>query len=139
VCELQPYEQAIEREHRRAEITALREALEALPGLAEELGTDQEVAEQLRAEYERRLQILSANERDEPADDGALSRERQHVDLRVALLRRKHEAIVRLWERDEIDDSVLHHEAVPKRGKRTNAVKLSNVDAAGPRALCWFN
>jgi hypothetical protein len=81
--------------------------LEALPGLAEDLGTDQEVAEQLRAEYDRRLQILSAYERGEPPAEGAVSREKQHVDLRVALLGRKHDKVVRLWDRDEIDDSVL--------------------------------
>jgi monovalent cation:H+ antiporter, CPA1 family len=99
-------EQAVERERRRAEMTALQEALDALPGLAEDLGTDEEVADQLRTEYARRLQILSAHDHDEPAED-AVSRERQHVDLRVALLGHKHDTIVRLWERDEIDDSTL--------------------------------
>jgi CPA1 family monovalent cation:H+ antiporter len=102
-------EDAVERERRRAEITALQDALEALPGLAEDLGTDQEVADQLRGEYDRRLQILSANERDEPPAEGAVSREKQHVDLRVALLGRKHDTLVRLWDQDEIDDSVLQH------------------------------
>jgi len=100
-------EDAIERERRRAEIVALREALDALPGLVEQLGTDREVAEQLRTEYDRRLQILSATDHDEPAAEDAVSRENQHVDLRVALLGRKHDTIVRLWDRNEIDDSVL--------------------------------
>jgi hypothetical protein len=36
-----------------------------------------------------------------------MSWEKQHADLRVALLRRKHDTLVRLWDRDEIDDSVL--------------------------------
>ncbi len=36
-----------------------------------------------------------------------MSREKQQVDLRVALLGRKHDTIVRLWDRNEIDDSVL--------------------------------
>ena len=100
-------EDAIERERRRAEIVALREALDALPGLVEQLGTDGEVAEQLRTEYDRRLQILSATDHDGPAAEDAVSREKQHVDLRVALLGRKHDTIVRLWDRNEIDDSVL--------------------------------
>ena len=79
-----------------------------LPGLVEELGTDGEVADQLRAEYDRRLRILRANEHDEPAAAaGAMSWEKQHADLRVALLGRKHDTLVRLWDRDEIDDSVL--------------------------------
>jgi hypothetical protein len=38
-----------------------------------------------------------------------VSREKQHVDLRVALLGHKHDTIVRLWDRNEIDDSVLQH------------------------------
>ena len=100
-------EDTIERERRRAEIVALREALDALPGLVEQLGTDGEVAEQLRTEYDRRLQILSATDHDGPAAEDAVSREKQHVDLRVALLGRKHDTIVRLWDRNEIDDSVL--------------------------------
>ncbi len=100
-------EDAIERERRRAEIIALQEALDALPGLVEQLGTDGEVAEQLRSEYDRRLQILCATDHDGPAAEDAVSREKQHVDLRVALLGRKHDTIVRLWDRNEIDDSVL--------------------------------
>ena len=100
-------EDTIERERRRAEIVALREALDALPGLVEQLGADWEVAEQLRSEYDRRLQILSATDHDGPAAEDAVSREKQHVDLRVALLGRKHDTIVRLWDRNEIDDSVL--------------------------------
>ena len=57
----------------------------------------------------RRLRILSATDRDEPAAEDAVSREKQHVDLRVALLGHKHDTIVRLWDRNEIDDSVLQH------------------------------
>jgi hypothetical protein len=38
---------------------------------------------------------------------GAVSWEKQHADLRVALLGRMHDTLVRLWDRDEIDDSVL--------------------------------
>ena len=96
-----------ERKRRRAEILALQEALEALPGLVEDLGTDHEVADQLRAEYDRRLRILRADERDEATADGAANWEKQHADLRVALLGRKHDTLVRLRDRDEIDDNVL--------------------------------
>jgi CPA1 family monovalent cation:H+ antiporter len=99
--------EAVERERRRAEAIALEEALEALPGFAAELGTDRQVADQLRAEYDRRLQIVRADGHDEVPDDGAASWEEQHADLRVALLRRKHDTIVRLRDRDEIDDGVL--------------------------------
>jgi CPA1 family monovalent cation:H+ antiporter len=102
-------ERAVAGERRRAEMTALREALDALPGIVEELGTDREVAEQLRAEYDRRLQILGAHERDEPPAEGLVSHEAQHTDLRVALLQRKHDALVRMWDRHEIDDDVLQH------------------------------
>lgn len=100
-------EPEVERDRRRAEITALREALGALPGLAEDLGTDAEVVDQLRTEYGRRLQILSAADGDGPPAAHAVSREKQHVDLRVALLGHKHDTLVRLWDRDEIDDSTL--------------------------------
>ena len=64
---LQATTRAVEQERRRAEIVALEEAMEALPGLVEELGTDGEVAEQLRTEYDRRLRILCATDHDEPA------------------------------------------------------------------------
>jgi hypothetical protein len=68
---------------------------------------DREVADQLRAEYDRRLQILRADQDDTATADGAATFEKQHADLRVALLGRKHDTLVRLRDRDEIDDTVL--------------------------------
>jgi CPA1 family monovalent cation:H+ antiporter len=102
-------EQSVEHERQRAEVIALRAALEELPDLARDLGTDPEIAEQLRAEYDRRLQILSAAGEGDLSVDEAENREKQHADLRLALVRHKHDTIVDLWDRDEIDDSVLQN------------------------------
>ena len=67
------------QERHRADIAATEQALEALPGLAAERGTADEVAEQLRTEYDRRLRMLRAG--DGKPDDGAAGWEEQYADL----------------------------------------------------------
>lgn len=94
-----------EDERHRAEVTATERALDELPAAAERLGTDREVAEQLRVEYDRLLRAL----RDGDGGDGgdASARQRQYSDLHLALLGHKHATIVRLHDDGEIDDEVL--------------------------------
>ncbi|WP_433361246.1 Na+/H+ antiporter [Actinoplanes sp. CA-142083] len=88
-----------EEERRRAEIAATERALEVLPGLAAELGTDDAIAGQLRAEYEEHLRVLR--------DGGGPGARDKAADLRLAVIARKHEAILRMRDRGEIDDAVL--------------------------------
>ncbi|GIM88344.1 Na+/H+ antiporter [Paractinoplanes toevensis] len=89
---------AAESERHTAEVAATEHALSELPATAERLGTDAEVAEQLRAEYDRRLHALR---------DGAADWQQQYTDLQLALLRDKHATIVRMHDNGDIDDEVL--------------------------------
>lgn len=95
---------AADEERRRAEIAATEQALTSLPGLAERLGADDEMIEQLRAEYERHLRGLRAGD-DDTGD--AAARERRYADLRLAVIEHKHDAVVRMRDAGEIDDAVL--------------------------------
>jgi monovalent cation:H+ antiporter, CPA1 family len=101
---------AIDRERRLAEITATEEALAVISALADDLGADEDVADQLRSEYDRRLRILRAEE-DEEDDAGERERarewEEQYAALRLAALSHKHEIVVRLRDEGRIDDTVL--------------------------------
>ena len=119
---LRPGDEA-EQERRRADITATEQALDALPGLAAEQGTTEEVAEQLRTEYDRRLRMLRAG--DGRPDDGAAGWEEQYADLRLAVINHKHATVVRMRDDGEIDDEVLLQlqdgldvEAVHLKGER---------------------
>lgn len=51
----------VEQERHPAEILATEEALAALPQLAAGLGTDTEVADRLRREYEKDLRVVRAS------------------------------------------------------------------------------
>ncbi|MDN3357271.1 Na+/H+ antiporter [Actinomadura sp. DC4] len=95
---------AIERERRLAEITATERALDALSALAGDLGTGEDVAGRLRAEFDQRLRVLRADE--EEAGD-ALDWEEQYTALRLAVLAHQHETVVRMRDEGEIDDTVL--------------------------------
>ena len=93
-------------ERRLAELTATERALEALPGVAERLGTNQVVADRLRHEYQKRLRVIRAAEQ-EPFDEEAVRYDRDYTALRLALLDHKREAILGLRRDGRIDDSVL--------------------------------
>ena len=99
-------DQAAGQERRTARIAAAEEALTALPELARELGSEEELVAQLRAEYDHRLQPLRG-EHDGQMMDAGQDRERKDADLRLALLAREHHTVVRLRDRAEIDDAVL--------------------------------
>jgi CPA1 family monovalent cation:H+ antiporter len=85
-------------ERRRAEITAVEQALRSLPGLAARHGVDDEIADQLRAEYERRLTVLR---------DGRNDWEQKSADLRLAVIAHKNDTILRLRAEGSIDDEVV--------------------------------
>jgi monovalent cation:H+ antiporter, CPA1 family len=88
-------------ESRRAYIAATEEALKALPGLAAEHGTGPGVTDALRAEYDRWLLVLQTG------DEDATAWEQQYAELRLAVISRKHDTIVRMRDSGEIDDEVL--------------------------------
>ncbi|WP_251023949.1 hypothetical protein [Arthrobacter sp. ISL-65] len=101
-----PHDKSVDEERQLAEITATEEALTALPGLADDLGTDQKVINRLRREYEERLRVLHASN-DQAGDDPALRHDHHDTALRLALLARKRAAVVRLRDESRIDDTVL--------------------------------
>ena len=101
---------ATARELRHAEITATEQALEALSAMADDLGAGEDVVEQLRAEYDRRLRVLRTEEDtadDAEERDGTRYWEEQYAALRLAAVSHKHETIVRLRDEGTIDDTVL--------------------------------
>jgi monovalent cation/hydrogen antiporter len=101
-----PHDSSIEQERHLAETLAAEEALTAMPRVAAGLGTDPDVVERLRHEYEKHLLVLRANRAG--ADDDPASRHDQHYTaLRLALLARKRVTVIRLRDERRIDDTVL--------------------------------
>ncbi|MBM2615770.1 Na+/H+ antiporter [Actinoplanes sp. LDG1-06] len=94
-----------DRERRHAEITAGEEARNALPALADQVGADREIADELGQEFDRRLGILREDGPDN--GNGARRREAQDRRLRLAAIAHKHATVVRLRDEGVIDDEVL--------------------------------
>lgn len=90
-------------ERRLAERLTLEEGLAALPGLADELGTDPQLADRLRLEYETHLSNLET----QPGTDGAPHRHENDRELRLAVLSQKRSTLIRLRDENRIDDAVL--------------------------------
>lgn len=101
-----PRDTAVEEERRLAETLATEEALAALPQLAVNLGTDPQVVDRLRLEFEERLHVLHINGEDD-SDESAQRFDQQYTALRLALLSRKRATVVRLRDERRIDDIVL--------------------------------
>jgi CPA1 family monovalent cation:H+ antiporter len=101
-----PEDNRAAEERRRAQITAVEEALAALPVLSAERNADPELTAQLRAEYDRRLRVLRSST-DDTGDWGAADGEEHYADLRRALIGHKHATVVRMRDEGEIDDEVL--------------------------------
>ncbi|MFC3997358.1 Na+/H+ antiporter [Nocardiopsis sediminis] len=116
---------SVARERRFAEVTAAQEALDALPGIAAELGTDQGVVDRLRGEYEEHLEILRARETGESADEEVLRLDSEYTRLRLALLAHKRAAIVRLRDQRHIDDTVLR---LIQNRLDIEEIRLSRID-----------
>jgi CPA1 family monovalent cation:H+ antiporter len=101
-----PRDGSVDEERRLAETRATEEALAALPELAAELGTDPQVVDRTRREYEEHLEVVRADgDRD---DDEPVRRHDQHyAALRLALLARKRATVLALRDEQRIDDIVL--------------------------------
>ncbi|WP_226344317.1 Na+/H+ antiporter [Agilicoccus flavus] len=98
-----PADTSVDRELRLAQVSATQAALDALPELAEAHGASGEVVDRLRLEYTDHLAAIEADADDDPAT--MLSA--QYRDLRLGLIARKREAVVRLRDDRTIDDTVL--------------------------------
>ncbi|HEY0217010.1 MAG TPA: Na+/H+ antiporter [Cellulomonas sp.] len=100
-----PQDTAPADERALADRFAAEQALEAMPGLAADLGVRDEVVAGLREEYEDRLQVLRAAGED---DGEPVVRQSEQVrDLRRALIARKRAAVLQLRDERRIDDGVL--------------------------------
>jgi Na+/H+ antiporter len=100
-----PQDTAVEEERRLAETLATEAALAALPDVAAELGTDPEVVDRTRREYEEHLHLVHDHE---DHDDEQVQRHDQHyAALRLALLARKRATVLALRDQQRIDDIVL--------------------------------
>lgn len=95
-----------DEERHRAEVRAVEEAVDALPRLAQEQGTDPEVVERTHRELDDRLRLLRAGPCEDD-DEPALRHDQQYTALRLALLAHKRATMVRLRDSDTIDDIVL--------------------------------
>lgn len=95
-----------ERERHLAEVLATEEAIAAMPRVAAELGTDPEVLDRMRREYDRRLRLMQAHG-EESEDEAAVRYDRHYTALRRALLARKRATVIRLRDERRIDDGVL--------------------------------
>lgn len=101
-----PHDTSVEQERHLAESVATEEAVAAIPQLAAELGTDPEVVERLRREYEEHQRVLRADD-DGADDEPALRHDRHYTALRMAVLARKRATLLRLRDEQRIDDTVL--------------------------------
>jgi hypothetical protein len=95
----------VQQERHLAEVTATEDALEALPRLAADLGTDDPVVQCTRHELEKRLRVLNAGD-GETEDEPALRYDRQYSALRLATVARKRDTLLRLRDEGRIDDVV---------------------------------
>ncbi|MFE0102914.1 Na+/H+ antiporter [Streptomyces sp. NPDC059009] len=108
-----PRDTSLHAERRAAKITAHESALAVLDEAAQELGSDPEVVEELRAEYERALRVLSAQADEDRAEDPASDAARtlrhfiQLSELRLALLVHTRTTVIQLRDENRIDDTVL--------------------------------
>jgi CPA1 family monovalent cation:H+ antiporter len=101
-----PIDTSVREERLLADTLATEEALEALPRLADELGTDPEVVARMRHEYDKHLRVVRAGG-DGVDDEPALRYEQQYTALRLAVLAFKRATVVRLRDEQRIDDTVL--------------------------------
>ncbi|UXN31361.1 Na+/H+ antiporter [Glutamicibacter sp. M10] len=97
---------AIDEERYLAERTATEAALVELDEAATVLGADKAVSQKLREDFETHLRILNAGATDGEGDD-EVRRDRQYRALRLHMLERRRETVMRLRNEGHIDDTVL--------------------------------
>ena len=103
-----PADSGVATEEHLAQTVATQEALDALPQLAADLHTDEEVTDRLRREYTEHLHVLRAGT-DDPDDEPAERHDRQYAALRLAVVARKRAVMLRLRDEQRIDDIVLRN------------------------------
>jgi CPA1 family monovalent cation:H+ antiporter len=101
-----PADTAIEEERHFAETVATEEALAAMDDIAAERGIDRRVVDRMRTEYEKHLKVLRAHG-DEADPNPGHRAEADFRSLRLGLLNRKRQTIVRLRNEQRIDDTAL--------------------------------
>ncbi|GII23373.1 Na+/H+ antiporter [Planosporangium mesophilum] len=101
-----PEETEIDEELRAAEVAATEDALARMDGSGSDLGVDRSVVDRMRREYEKHLAVLRAH-RHEDDDNPGRRAEQDFRKLRLALIGRKRDAVVKLRDEHRIDDTVL--------------------------------
>ncbi|GII23118.1 Na+/H+ antiporter [Planosporangium mesophilum] len=97
---------SVEEERHLAETVATEEALAAMGKIAADRGIDPRVVDRMRAEYEKHLKVLRAHG-DEADPNPGRRAESDFRSLRLGLLDRKRQTIVRLRDEERIDDTAL--------------------------------
>ncbi|WP_405698242.1 hypothetical protein [Streptomyces sp. NBC_01185] len=123
-----PRDQETEREFGLARTTAAEAALDALPAVAADLGTDTDVTERLRAEYETHLNTLRAATTSVPESGALVRRHRQDATLRLALLEHKRSAVINLRDRHRIDDGVLLQVQQQRDAEEVRLAQVTNPE-----------
>lgn len=121
-----PPDTSLEEERRLAQTLATREALDALPEIATDLGTDASILDRSHREYEEHLRLLDAD-RDSAPDEATAEHKQQYTALRLALIARKRATILRLRDEQRIDDTVLRQ---LQRRLDIEEVRLTRPDTA---------
>jgi CPA1 family monovalent cation:H+ antiporter len=101
-----PRDTAVETERQLADTRATEEALDAMPQLAAELGSDPDVVDRMRREFEKHLELLRAHGAG-VADHPAVRHDQHYTALYRALIAHKRATVVRLRDERQIDDTVL--------------------------------
>ncbi len=101
-----PSDTAVETERQLADTRATEEALDAMPRLAAELGSDPDVVDRMRREFEKHLELLRAHGAGLP-DHPAVRHDQHYTALYRALIAHKRATVVRLRDERRIDDTVL--------------------------------
>lgn len=107
-----PQDTAMENERRLAELRTTEDGLLAIPRLAAQLGTDQDIVNRVTREHRHHLDVLRATAggtEPEEAEESpaALRKHQQDTELRLALLGRKRTVLLQLRDDKVIDDRVL--------------------------------
>ncbi|MEU9101115.1 Na+/H+ antiporter [Streptomyces sp. NPDC048361] len=105
-----PTDTALAEERHLARTQTSTDALNALPDLAAQLGTDTDVVDRVRREFEQQLNLLHAhaeNTDDDNEPDLALRQAEQYTALRLAVIEHKRNTMIELRDTHRIDDTVL--------------------------------
>ncbi|GAA1795459.1 Na+/H+ antiporter [Planosporangium flavigriseum] len=96
----------LEDERHLAETVATEEALAAMDKIAADRGIDRRVVDRMRTEYEKHLRVLRAHGDEKDPNPGRCA-EADFRSLRLGLLNRKRQTVVRLRDEQRIDDTAL--------------------------------